>query len=97
MANFCLKKLQEFRKKIDKIDQKLLKILAERFKVTQKIGQYKKRYSLPLRDKERERQLLKNLDNLAKKLKLNQKLVREIFQAILKTVRGNHRKIKMRK
>lgn len=89
--------LQKLRQKIDKIDKKLLKTLAERFKITQKIGEYKKRYSLPLMDKERERQLLKNLDNLAKKLGLGQKLVREIFQAIIKTVRANHQKIKKRK
>jgi len=90
MAN-SLKKL---RREIDQIDKKLLKTLAGRFKITQKVGEYKKKNSLPSIDREREKELFKKCDYLAQKLNLNKKLVKEIFQAILKIVRANHKKIK---
>lgn len=88
------RQLEKFRRQLDKIDEKMLKILADRFKITKKVGEYKARYYLPICDKKRESEILKNRRLLAKKLKLNEKLVKEIFEKIIKTVRANHQEIK---
>jgi len=89
-----LKNLQKFRQKIDQIDEKILKNLAERFKVTKKIGQYKVKHFLSLEDKKRELEMLKFRKVLAKKLGLDKKLIEEIFKLILKKVKIEHLKIK---
>jgi len=85
--------LKRLREQIDKIDQKLLKLLAERFKITQKVGEYKKKYKLPPEDKKREREIFQKLDLLSKKLGLDAGLVKEIFRLIIKNVKKRHKKI----
>jgi len=86
-----IKKLQ---KKIDRVDQNLLKILAKRFKITQKIGIYKKKKKFTVLDKRREKGIFRKRKILAKKLNLDSLLVEKIFKLIIKKVKENHRKIK---
>ena len=47
-------KLIEYRNSIDNIDAAVINMLAERFKITQKVGVYKAKYGLPPADKDRE-------------------------------------------
>lgn len=89
--------LQKLRKQVDQIDKKLLKILAERFKITKKIGELKSKRSLPACDKKREILLFKERESLAKKLGLNKGLAKNIFNEIIKTVKKDHKKIKERR
>jgi chorismate mutase len=88
------KYLQKLRAKINQIDKELLKTLAERFEITQKVGEYKAKYNLPVVDKKREQAILESKKLLAKKLKIDQNLTSQIFKTILKFVRVNHKKIK---
>lgn len=46
--------LSIYRKQIDEIDEQLVKLLADRFKVTQKVGEYKKLNNLRAVDPDRE-------------------------------------------
>ncbi|MFX0036495.1 MAG: chorismate mutase [Candidatus Hermodarchaeota archaeon] len=50
------KKLRVYRKKIDKLDNKIVELLNKRGKITQKVGNLKKQFSKdisqPLREKE---------------------------------------------
>ncbi len=89
--------LKNLRQKIDKIDQKLIKILAERFKITKKVGEYKKKYHLPVSDKKREKEIFLNRKLLAKKFGLDPILVERIFKLIIKNVKKRHREIKKEK
>lgn len=89
-----LNELIKFRQQIDKVDNELLKTLAKRFKIIKKIYQFKKKSSLPLIDKKREKELLKKRDLMAQKLNLDRKLVRNIFLCILKTVKKEYGKLK---
>ena len=50
--------LSELREKINSIDDKIAELFEERMKVCGDIGEYKKEYSLPVRDKEREQAVL---------------------------------------
>ncbi|MDZ7822182.1 MAG: chorismate mutase [Candidatus Marinimicrobia bacterium] len=55
------------RKKIDKIDKKLLQLLDERMELAEEIGRIKKARSLPVLDALREEELVKKLKALPKK------------------------------
>lgn len=86
--------IKKLRKKIDKVDKKLLEILAERFKLTGQLGIYKKKHHLPIEDKKREKEIFKKRKILAKKLNLDSLLIEKIFKLIIKNVKKNHKKIK---
>jgi len=60
------KTIKKLREQIDEIDKKLLKILSERFRVTQRVGEYKKRHKLPALDKKREKEIFQKRELLAK-------------------------------
>ena len=64
------RKLTEYRKSIDNIDAAIINMLAERFKITQKVGIYKARFGLPPADKSREKQQIERLRKLAKEAQL---------------------------
>src|SRR6478735_9044546 len=53
--------LAGFRKSIDNIDAALIHMLAERFRITKEVGDYKARVSLPPADPAREEQQIKRL------------------------------------
>jgi len=78
--------LSEMRSQIDKIDQELIKVLAERFSVAKKVGQYKTNHQLPAQDKTRERAMLLQRKNWAKQYGLLEGLVKDIFCLIIKKV-----------
>ncbi|MFH1657403.1 MAG: chorismate mutase [bacterium] len=84
-------KLEKLRGQIDKIDKKLLKILAERFVLTRKVGEYKKEASLPARDKVREKQVFAQRKKWAEELDIDRSLVEKLFQLIIKKVCREHK------
>lgn len=50
--------LQQYRKKINQLDSRILKLLEERFAVVKKVGEYKKKHGLPVRNAKREKELV---------------------------------------
>ena len=57
--------LQRFRSSIDNIDEALILLLAERFKVTENVGEYKAQQGLPPADPDREKEQIARLRQLA--------------------------------
>lgn len=57
--------IEELRQEIDSTDQKLINALAERFKLTQQIGEIKKQNGTAVRDPAREKILLDKISKLA--------------------------------
>lgn len=88
-----MKTLKILRNKIDKIDEQIIKLLAKRFKLTERVGIYKTKKHLPLRDERREKKIFSQRKLWAKKLNVEQELVNQIFKLIIKIVRKNHKKI----
>jgi len=74
------------RSQIDKIDKELIEVLAKRFVVAKKVGQYKAKHQLPAQDKARERQMLLRRKDWAKQYGLSEGLVKNIFCLIIKKV-----------
>lgn len=79
-----MKELEQLRKKIDYIDQQLLRTLAKRFRVVAKIGKVKKSLGLPLLDKKRWEIVLQSRIQAGKKFHLPEKLIKIIYEAIHK-------------
>ena len=57
--------LQYYRKEIDKIDKEIVKLLKERMAVSEEIGKIKKEKNIPVTDKEREEEKLKEIADMA--------------------------------
>lgn len=51
--------MEEFRKKIDRIDSQMLELFLARMRTAEEIAQYKKVHGIPVEDKKREEVLIK--------------------------------------
>lgn len=76
--------IEEERKKIDKIDNKLIELLAKRLSIVKELGGYKRQNSLEIFDPEREKELILRMEKLARDKQLDPKFVRELMQLILR-------------
>ena len=89
-----LETMREFRESIDNIDASLVFMLAERFKVTQKVGHYKKKYNLPPADPDREGRQIERLRDLAHEANLDPEFSEKFLQFIIKEVIKHHETIR---
>lgn len=87
-------KLDELRASIDNIDAALVAILAERFKITQRVGEYKAAQGLPPADPEREEVQIARLRKLAREANLDPEFTEKFLQFIITEVIRLHEQIK---
>lgn len=80
MAN----QLNPLRDKIDQIDQKILKLVEQRFQIAEKIAQHKTKR--PIRNLERENQVLENW--LSQKILSSETFISKIVKLILQESRN---------
>ena len=88
--------LLRLRASIDNIDAALIHLLAERFKCTQRVGEYKAQHGLPPADLEREAQQIKRLRELARTAKLDPDFAEKFLAFIVQEVIRHHEAIKSR-
>lgn len=86
--------LTSFRDSIDNIDAALVFMLAERFKITQAVGEYKAKISLPPADPLREEKQIARLRQLASDAKLNPDFTEKFLRFIIKEVIRHHQQIR---
>lgn len=80
--------LEEIRKKIDSIDESILKLLAERLNLSRDIGWYKKENNLQIRDEKRESELVKDRYEKFRELGFDdEKFVKELFNLMMEKSR----------
>ena len=89
--------LQELRDSIDNIDAALVHLLAERFKCTQAVGQYKAEHGLPPADPGREAQQIERLRTLAQAAKLDPDFAEKFLSFIVTEVIRHHEAIRQAK
>ena len=87
-------KLQQYRQSIDNIDAALVYLLAERFKVTQAVGQYKADNGLPPADPTREEKQIARLRSLAEEADLDPDFTEKFLRFIINEVIRQHTQIK---
>jgi chorismate mutase len=83
-------KLLEYRQSIDNIDAALVFLLAERFKVTQKVGAYKAANALPPADPTREAAQIARLKALAESANLDPEFSEKFLRFIIDEVIRHH-------
>ena len=86
-------KLGELRSSIDNIDAALIHLLAERFKITKKVGRFKAEEGLPAGDPARERQQIARLRELAKTSDLDPDFAEKVLALIINEVIRHHQAI----
>jgi chorismate mutase len=84
------RELAAYRSTIDRLDAELVRILGERFAVTERVGYLKARHDLPTLDASREGEQLSRLRELADQVGVRRELVEAVFGEITRTVRLRH-------
>ena len=88
------KNLDDLRKTIDRIDDQMMLLLSERFKVTQLIGNIKATAGMVSTATEREAEQFQRLEALAIQNAVPKTLIKKIFRLIMDEVVANHNRIK---
>ena len=86
--------LQGYRRSIDNIDAALIHLLAERFKVTQAVGAYKAKASLPPADPAREEAQIARLRRLAEEAELDPEFSEKFLRFIITEVIRHHERMR---
>ena len=86
--------LEDFRRSIDNLDAALIYLVAERFRLTQQVGEYKRANSLPPADENREAELIARLRQLASDSQLDPDFAERLIRFIIDEVVRNHERIR---
>jgi chorismate mutase len=82
--------LTGYRKSIDNIDAALIHMLAERFRITQAVGDYKARAKLPPADPGREAAQIARLRALAEEAELDPEFSEKFIRFVIDEVIRHH-------
>jgi chorismate mutase len=83
--------LAAFRRSIDNIDAALIHMLAERFRITQAVGEYKASTALPPADPDREARQIARLRKLATEADLDPEFSEKFIRFVIDEVIRHHR------
>jgi len=88
-----MESLEEMRKSIDNIDNAIVAMFAERFKVTNRVGCYKAEHKLPSKDPAREAVQYERITVLAQQYGLDPEFAKSYLAAVIERVVQHHEKI----
>lgn len=75
-------KLIKLREAIDRIDLRLLKVLSQRFQLSEKVGQLKAHSGLPVVQKSRKKEILKDREMRGRELGLTGEFIRRLYTLV---------------
>ncbi len=92
MTNDALQKelLARFRDSIDNLDAALINIVAERFRITKQVGEFKAEHNLPPADPGREKKQVERLRALAADANLDPDFAETLLNFIISEVIRHH-------
>lgn len=76
------KQLDILRVYINKLDHQIIKLLAKRLQIVQRVGRFKKQRNIPALDSKRWQEVLETRIKLGKSLGISERLVKKIYEAI---------------
>ena len=82
-----MENLTNYRKKIDLIDGKIVTLLAKRLQFSAKIGKFKKKHDLKIKDIRREKAMIRQRIAYAKTKCIPARFTRTLFQCIFRQSR----------
>lgn len=85
--------LQRFRRSIDNVDAILIHTLAERFKLTQSVGELKAEHGMPPSDPSREQRQIARLRRLAEDAELDPEFAEKFITFVIAEVIHHHERI----
>jgi len=80
--------IPKLRKKVDEIDDQILKALCERVKVCKAIGDAKKKQSMPIRDSSRENEVYKSIKEKSVQCQLDPTQIERVYREIVNMCSG---------
>jgi len=75
--------LEELRKKIDEADTKIVKLIAERIRITEEIGREKRKQGKQIEDAGREKRVVENVMSIAQEEGIKQEAIESIYRQIV--------------
>ena len=78
--------LQKHRQQIDQIDAEIIRLIARRLEVVQKISKFKQNRQIPTLDQERWQKVLNSRADQAQVLGLDPELIKTIYEEIHKFI-----------
>lgn len=90
MGNTTHPELKRLRDSIDNIDAALVHLLAERFKFTKAVGEFKAAHGLPAADPVREAEQIARLRKLAETAKLDPDFAEKFLAFVVREVIRHH-------
>jgi chorismate mutase len=75
--------LEQYRKQVDRVDELILKALAERAKICFAIGEVKKKRGMPVRDVSRENEVYKSVKEKSVEFGLDPLQVEAVYREIV--------------
>lgn len=88
--------LSSFRRSIDNIDAALIYMLAERFRITQAVGEYKAKAEMPPADPKREARQIERLRTLAVEANLDPEFSEKFIRFVIEEVIRHHQRARDR-
>jgi chorismate mutase len=82
--------LRKYRASIDNLDAALIHILAERFRITKAVGEFKATHALPPADPAREQKQVERLRTLAAQADLDPDFAEKLLNFIIREVIRHH-------
>lgn len=93
-CNDSMNEIFALRQSIDNIDNAIVSLLAERFKVTEKVGEIKARANLATEDKSRENRQANRLKKIAEESGLKEEIALEYLHFVVAAAKKRHQEIK---
>ena len=81
--------INSIRRKIDKIDRKIVSLIGDRFRLIGEVGEIKKKNGLKVLDKKREIFIMESVLGGAKRIGLNENMLKKIYKIILTESRNS--------
>ncbi len=75
--------LDELRRKIDEADTKIVRLIAERIRIAEEIGEEKKKQGKQIQDAEREARVMENVKSIARQENINQEDIESIYRRLV--------------
>ena len=75
--------LEELRRKIDKTDAEIVKLIGERMRIAQEIGKQKRVQGLEINDQAREKKVSQHIKHIAQGENINQEIIENVYKQII--------------